>query len=245
MRIIKKISILLFFLACVPFAAAVQIQLDAVQNADNKAGMNVGYVEVNVLFEEHPMTARLKEEFLKEAEKRRQIDKEEYIKLKALENVFVSTTTEIRELRLDIENIKKNQNQPQILPQNPSVQVSTTNPKSVQPTTISAPAVTTAPETQIKAKEELIAGKEKALEAVKIDIEKKKLEILRLKKKHKEELEKLENKEDELVMADLDQVIGEVAKDENLTVILDKSNVLYGNSVKDVTDKVRQRLRGR
>jgi Skp family chaperone for outer membrane proteins len=241
----KKILILLFFLVCVPFAGSVEIQLDKARSTEEKPEMNVGYVDVNALFEEHPMTVRLKEDFLKEADKRKQIEKAERLKLDALENVFVSSTTEVKQLRQDIENIKKNQNQPQFLPQSPSLQVSATNQTRLLSPAVSTSSITVSPEAQIKAKEELIGVKEKAIAALKNDIEKKKLEMSGIKKKHRVELEKLEANQSEMVIADLDQVIEEVAKEENLTVILDKSNILYGKTVKNVTDKVRQRLRGR
>ena len=241
----KKILILLFFLALVPFAGAVEIQLDDVRKSDEKPEMNVGYVDVSALFEEHPMTARFKEDFMKEVDKRKQTEKDEHSKLDALESVLVSSTTEIKQLRQDIENIKKNQNQPQLLPQNSSLQASATSQSGAQAPAVSTPSITVSPAEQIKAKEDLIAGKEKALTIQKIDIEKKKLEISMLKKKHKDELEKLEAKQSEIVMADLDQVIEEVAKEEDLTIVLDKNNILYGKTIKNVTDMVRQRMRGR
>ena len=114
----KKILALFFFLLFIPFAGAVEIQLESGRNADNKPEMNVGYVDVNALFEEHPLTARLKEEFMKEVDKRKQMEKDEHVKLVFFEGVLLSSATEVRQLRQDIENLKKNQNQPQILPQN-------------------------------------------------------------------------------------------------------------------------------
>jgi len=244
----RKILIALIILACAATVKAVEIQLDQVQNKEEKPGMNVGYVDVGELFEEHPMTARLKEEFLKEADKRKQAEKDFHSKITAMEGVVVSSTTEIKQLKQEIENLRKNQTQVLTVPQSQgAVLSSSTSAAPEVAVKSSAPAQMTIanPEQEIKDKLVLISDKEKGIEALKNEIEKSKAALSELRKKDKKELEALENKQSETVMADLYQVIEEVAKEEDLTVIMDKNNILYGKSAKNVTDKVRQRLRGR
>ncbi len=234
----KKYTLLfLLFGAFITVSQAADISLDNSPASENKTEVNVGYVDVNVLFKEHPMTAQMKEEFLKEADKRKQNYQDICNRLSVKENMLVSGAAELKQLKLDIENIKKNQTQ--VLQSTGESQGKTSQGTAVDS------AKTNDLNDAIKKKEMLMAEKEKGMETVKIDIEKEKAEISGLRKKHKEELEKFENKQTEVVMADLYQVIEEVAKEENLSIILDKNNILYGKSAKNVTDKVKRRLQGR
>lgn len=234
----KKYTLLFLLLGVlITISQAADISLNNSPASEDKTEVNVGYVDVNVLFKEHPMTAQMKEEFLKEAEKRKQNYQDICNKLSAKENMLVSSTAELKQLKLDLENIKKNQTQ--------VVQSSGTNQgKSSQGTAVDSAKINDLNDV-IKKKEILIAEKEKGMETIRTDIEKEKAEISELRKKHKEELEKFENKQTEIVMADLYQVIEEVAKEENLSIILDKNNILYGKSAKNITDKVKRRLQGR
>ncbi len=161
----KKV-IAIFFLSLISACSgfAIEIQLNNNRNSENKPEMEIGYVDVNSLFSEHPMTARLKQDFLKEAAKRKQDMLEIHRTIKADEGIIISTATEIKTLRLTLESLKQGKTQ----------QSSST--ETVKKTNY---------DDEIKNTEISIADKEKAIETLKGDIEKKKANFICLKRKIK------------------------------------------------------------
>jgi len=61
----------------------------------------------------------------------------------------------------------------------------------------------------------------------------------------KEDIIKLEADNTKAVLNDIYKMLEKIAVEDNLTIVIDKNNVLYGRASQDLTDKLRDRMRGR
>ncbi len=220
-------------------AGAVEIPLGAATvnvaaSSETAQGMTgaVGYVDIDRVFREHPLTQRSREEFKQEVEKRRREIDGMRRAITDAESMIVSSTTIIEGERSEIESLR-------------SRAVSA-------PLTPSTTAQTIFPEAAGGAAPEIIAEKETALKAGESELElmKKNLASMRSDlearvQKDKEGLVSLEEKQTSDVMADIYHILEKIAREEGITVVFDKNNILYGSTVRDVTEKVLERLKGR
>lgn len=83
----------------------------------------------------------------------------------------------------------------------------------------------------------------KAIEQLDEIISKLKNDVLELKKKYDEELSKKAAKENEKIFKKIYYAIEEVSKEERVSIVVDKKNILYGRKTLDLTDKVIKKLR--
>jgi len=233
----------------------VEIPLEkGVINGSGKSG-DIAYLNIDRIFSAHPMKNRLKAEFEADVEKR----KAEIVLLSGavadLNKIVVSTTTEINHAKLALMIIRSTQ-APAIEPA--AVEVSSANASSTVAAVSSAPAsvlavlpgvsASTASAAGIltaEALEKEISVKEAFLAELNATIGKKKDEIRALTRKNKDELTKTEEKLTARVLADIYNLLEKLAVEEGYSIIIDKNNVLYGQSGQDITDKIIERLQGR
>jgi len=98
---------------------------------------------------------------------------------------------------------------------------------------------------QIDSEEKEIVDIQAGIEQIKAAITKKKEELETAKKKTKDDIVKLEASNTKAVLSDIYKMLEKIAVEENLTIVVDKNNVLYGQASQDLTDKLRERMRGR
>jgi len=210
------------------------------ESKNSSAG--IAYLDIEMIFNEHPMTARLKGEFEAEVAKRKKELSDMEGSIKYLQGVILSSTTEINKLKTEIDQVNnaiKEKNKPPQTILLPGTTTLFVVPAAVSTSTVKAdPAI-------IDADEKTIKDKEAGIELIKADILKKQQEIVKKNKTNKEELIKLEDTNTKAVLSDIYKVIETLALEYNLTIVVDKNNVLYGQASQDLTDKLRDRMRGR
>ena len=126
-----------------------------------------------------------------------------------------------------------------------TVVVSTAVPAQQPPLTL---GVSTQPVTSaetIAAKEKIIKDNETTVAAIQQDYEKQIQDISKRIKQNKEDLIKLEEKNTAAVLSDLYAIVQKMADAEGMGVIFDKNSMLCGQTCKDMTPKVLERLKGR
>ncbi len=281
-------------------AGAVTIQLDG--SAPSQPGKNpvvsgsagVGYVDIEKVFNEHPLCKRSHEAFDSEAVKRKAELKLLENEITDLQRVIVSSSTQLDVLRSNLALLNKG-----IMPG--SVQSSTSTPivqaapvpgpvrilpgmlqagttqasdvirstgpvaaQTIAPQGISsttASGIGTSSSGYVSSSEnpapgadlrtmtatviESIKQTEADIETMKSDVLKKKANIAEKFKQNKQELCDLEARQTDEVLQDIYHIIEKIAKELNLTVVLDRKDVLYGQSYQDLTEKVLERLQGR
>jgi Skp family chaperone for outer membrane proteins len=218
----------IFYFACFAvLCAAAPANAIEIPLQTTKGGESFGYVDVQKLFEAYPKVLEAKQECIKlKSEK-----KEEIIKL---ENEIEALNNDVKESGNKINILKNTTASDQILP----AAVSTQAPVSSGTTNAPAAAVVPDLDARISSFTAIIAEKT-AL------VEKKSKELDEKKAKVEKEVSELEDCKTQLIMADFYSVILDIAKEENISVVVDKSSILYGQPGIDLTDKVLDRLRGK
>jgi len=227
---------------------ALEIPLDGGGVINGKqATTNIGYVDMEKIFAEHPMTKRMQDDFQAEIDKRRKEIKDMEGSIADLQRVIVSSSSEITQIKAEIDTLKtKAAVQQTMAAAQQAMAVSGSTSTSSQSLPPAIVGVSTASyQSQIDSKENDIRAKETGIEAMKQDIAKKKEEIAKQVRQNKDDLVRLEEKQTNSVLTDLYRVLEKIASEENITIIIDKNNVLYGQPGQDLTAKVRERLQGR
>jgi Skp family chaperone for outer membrane proteins len=83
-----------------------------------------------------------------------------------------------------------------------------------------------------------------SLASMKADLESKKAEYEDLKKQASKDLATFQSQQSQLILGKIYQALRDLAIDEQVTVVVDKSAILYGDAAIDLTDKLQQRVRG-
>jgi Skp family chaperone for outer membrane proteins len=245
---VASVSIICYLSTALVCAIEIPIDSRVVSSGENKDTSNknapegIAYVDIEMIFNEHPMTVRLKTEFeAAVAAKKKELSNMDN-QMADMRRVIVSTTTEIDKLKGHIELMKKALNEKPPEPR----QVLLPGTSNV---VMVAPQASTS---TVKADPELIVSEEKqivemqtAVEKVKTEISKLKLDIDNAKKRTKEDIIKLEADNTKAVLNDIYKMLEKIAGEDNLTIVVDKNNVLYGRASQDLTDKLRERMRGR
>ncbi|MGA2090647.1 MAG: hypothetical protein ABSH12_04210 [Endomicrobiales bacterium] len=262
----------LFF--SVSVVSAIEIPLDhpgggTISPDGQTQSVSVGYVDMDVIFAQHPMTKRLKEEFLAEVDKRKKEIATMQATANTMEQVIVSSRAIIAQEKSSLNILKLTLASGTT---SASLTTSTTAPSSsaaVPSVALSSQSVTTAPSVSVSsqpaaaahsvavssqsfatvdtmvAREKDIKDKEADLVIMQQNYDKQKIEIAKKIKQNKEELVALEKKNTDTVLADLYLIVQKMADDENIGVVFDKNSMLCGQTCKDLTSKVLDRLKGR
>jgi Skp family chaperone for outer membrane proteins len=89
-----------------------------------------------------------------------------------------------------------------------------------------------------------LASAAQSLATMKRDLEDKKAEMEELRKQSAADLAAFEAQQSQLILGKIYQALRDVANEEQVTVVVDKSSILYGDASIDLTDKLQQRVRG-
>jgi Skp family chaperone for outer membrane proteins len=209
--------------------AAVQIPLEQVSvNGDTASNGAIGYVDIDRVFREHPQTERSRAEFTAEVEKRRATAGERQKALETLNQVLQSSGTILQQVKNQLADAK-------------SAQAAAAGDAAA--VTVSSTAVLDL--VTIKAKENEIAVLEESLAGLRQDIEKRTMELTDSAAKDQAYLQEWEEKRTSEVLGDLYDILQDIATAEHLTIIFDKTNILYGQGARDISDLVRERMKGR
>jgi Skp family chaperone for outer membrane proteins len=201
---------------CLLRGYSVEIPLEK-KSIEQGTRINIAYVDIERVFKEHQMTQRLKDEFQAEVEKRKKdLDKMQG-GVDELKKVILASSTVVNQLQAQIETKKK-----------------------LTPVTTGQ-----AGESDISNMEAILQQREAELEVARKACDTKSSELEQMVCKNRDELLNLEDKNTAKVLSDIYAVMQKIADEEELTIILDKNEVLYGKDVRDLTDKVIERLHGR
>jgi Skp family chaperone for outer membrane proteins len=89
-----------------------------------------------------------------------------------------------------------------------------------------------------------LASAAQSLATMKRDLEEKKSELEDTRKQAAADLAAFESQQSQLILGKIYQALRDVANEEQVTVVVDKSSILYGDASIDLTDKLQQRVRG-
>jgi Skp family chaperone for outer membrane proteins len=76
------------------------------------------------------------------------------------------------------------------------------------------------------------------------DLDARKAELVELRKQATADLAAFQAQQSQLILGKIYQALRDVAVEEQVAVVVDKSSILYGDASIDLTDKLQQRVRG-
>lgn len=76
------------------------------------------------------------------------------------------------------------------------------------------------------------------------DLEVRKTELTELRKQATADLAAFQSQQSQMILGKIYQALRDVATEEQVAVVVDKSSILYGDASIDLTDKLQQRVRG-
>lgn len=182
--------------------------------------IRIGVVDMDRVINEHPSVKNLQQDILLYKENKN-------VEIAGLEKEIdnllkqkLTIITEIEQLKAQL-NIVKKSSDTQAENLSPDVQLSS----------------------QMQSLTSAIEIKQKNLEELNRAIEEKSYQIKQKKQEIETDVEKMKQRVETTIYAELYKIIQEVAQTEGLNVIINKSGILYGEPDVDITEKVIRKLR--
>jgi Skp family chaperone for outer membrane proteins len=83
-----------------------------------------------------------------------------------------------------------------------------------------------------------------SISAMKKDLENKQLEYEDARKRAQADLAAFENRQSQIILGKIYEALQDLAQEEQVTMVVDKSSILFGASDNDLTEKLEQKIRG-
>jgi len=195
--------------------------------------IRIGVVDMNKVLNEYPLTQKLQQD---------------------IDNFKQNKMAEIVSIEKEIEELMKqklviNTEIEQLKTQLAQISVSATTSTIISSESISSTEFIQSSTTVVAQSEQVeqikknIEDKQKNLQQIEQEINTKK-EIVKQKQTEIEsEIEKMKQKTEAEIYAELYKIIKQIAQQEGLNVVIDKSGILYGEPEIDITDKVLKKIK--
>jgi Skp family chaperone for outer membrane proteins len=181
--------------------------------------LRVGVVDMNRILEEYSKSQKLQKELqLFKENKKAEIAELE----KEVENLLkkkLEITVEIEQLKQQVKQLEVSVSSSEVMQSSASVQTSDIT-------------------SQLQQIKSTIEAKQKNIDEIEKTILDKKEQLKQKQKDIDLEVEKMKEKFEMEIYAELYNLIKKVAEEERLNIVIDKSGILYGESKIDITDKV-------
>jgi len=181
--------------------------------------LRVGVVDMNRILEDYSKSQKLQKELqLFKENKKAEIAELE----KEVENLLkkkLEITVEIEQLKQQVKQLEVSVSSSEVMQSSSSVQTSDIT-------------------SQLQQIKSTIEAKQKNRDEIEKTISDKKEQLKQKQKDIDLEVEKMKEKFEMEIYAELYNVIKKVAEEEGLNIVIDKSGILYGESKIDITDKV-------
>ena len=92
--------------------------------------------------------------------------------------------------------------------------------------------------------EDPLASVSQSVGKMKDELDSRKTELVELRKQATADLAAFESQQSQMILGKIYQALRDVAVEEQVAVVVDKSSILYGDASIDLTDKLQQRVRG-
>lgn len=80
--------------------------------------------------------------------------------------------------------------------------------------------------------------------SLKRDLEEKKVAYEELKKRASQDLASFQSQQSQIILGKIYQALRDLALEEQVTIVVDKASILYGDATTDLTDKLQEKVRG-
>jgi Skp family chaperone for outer membrane proteins len=195
--------------------------------------IRIGVVDMNKVLNEYPLTQKLQQD---------------------IDNFKQNKMAEIVSIEKEIEELMKqklviNTEIEQLKTQLAQISVSATTSTIISSESISSTEFIQSSTTVVAQSEEVeqikknIEDKQKNLQQIEQEINTKKQIVKQKQTEIESEIEKMKQKTEAEIYAELYKIIKQIAQQEGLNVVIDKSGILYGEPEIDITDKVLKKIK--
>lgn len=228
------VILLLTLAALIPAATSVRAVVIPLDGTSGERGgsspESIAYVDLEKIFTEHPLTRRFREELNADIEKRRSELALMESEIVQLDSIIISSSAELGRMQAERDALSASAAS--------SVPVA---PPDISSGTAAASAVTT----RITALDNGLRDKAGGIEKFRQEMRRKKTALNARARQNKDDLVALEQQQSHEVMADIYHLLDKLSDEENITIIFDKTGLVYGKKIRDITPKVIERLQGR
>ena len=195
--------------------------------------IRIGVVDMNKVLNEYPLTQKLQQD---------------------IDNFKQNKMAEIVSIEKEIEELMKqklviNTEIEQLKTQLAQISVSATTSTIISSESISSTEFIQSSTTVVAQSEQVeqikknIEDKQKNLQQIEQEINTKRQIVKQKQTEIESEIEKLKQKTEAEIYAELYKIIKQIAQQEGLNVVIDKSGILYGEPEIDITDKVLKKIK--
>jgi Skp family chaperone for outer membrane proteins len=195
--------------------------------------IRIGVVDMNKVLNEYPLTQKLQQD---------------------IDNFKQNKMAEIVSIEKEIEELMKqklviNTEIEQLKTQLAQISVSATTSTIISSESISSTKFIQSSTTVVAQSEQVeqikknIEDKQKNLQQIEQEINTKKQIVKQKQTEIESEIEKMKQKTEAEIYAELYKIIKQIAQQEGLNVVIDKSGILYGEPEIDITDKVLKKIK--
>ena len=185
----------------------------------------IGCVDMNRIMDEYPDAKKIKDELSANLNTRKE-------NIKNFQSQIIATDMEIKQMEEQLQTYNEEQKKTKEIA---AVAALAEVPSSTETVVV----VTTETVTQISSPTFTAAD----IETKKVTLEKQKSDLEKYIAVTKQEEKAINNKAKKNIMGKLYDTVKEVAEEEGLTVLVDSSNVIYGEDAQDITEKVLKKLK--
>jgi len=178
-------------------------------------GVKIAYVDMERIFQIFPQTKFAKEDYAKRLRRKREDLQQKETELSNIRGRISVLESTLKELEFSA-----------------SKATDTINKVNSSTTTSS----------QTIKREDL--GPPEAVQTMKKELEEKEFKLAEDKKRSVEELVAFEKQQSRLILGKLYQALQDLAEEEQITLVIDKSSILYGSANIDLTQKLQKKVRG-
>jgi Skp family chaperone for outer membrane proteins len=226
----KMIKSLVLFVVVLGGASATYGLEIPLKGASGQGGVAVGYVDMEAIFQEYPETKRAKNEYYRDLAKRRE--------------ALAQRERDLEDLRQRLGVLRQTLGEgsagPSAVSTAPAAGLSTgTAPVSGLPAGAEAapagePALSTAS----------VAAGQGDLLARERELTEKEAQLLQARTEAAKALRDFEEKRSLQILGKLYNELVKLAEESGVSLVVDKSSILYGHNAIDLTDRLRRRIRG-
>jgi Skp family chaperone for outer membrane proteins len=195
-------------------AGAVALEIPLKQSFGEGAGTSIAYVDMETIFQQFPETAKAKEQYYQQVADRRET-------LAQKEKELVDLREQLSVLRSTLEASQSAPSTEQAVSESTAVTVSGLN-------------VSTA---SLAAVAQSLTQREQLLQEKEASLKREQLQAV-------EELKRLEEQRTLQIYGKLYNALVQLAEEQGVSLIVDKTSILYGQKALDLTDRLSRRVRG-
>lgn len=197
---------------------ALEIPLTGAAGASANGGAKIAYVDMELIFQLYPQTRFVKEDYAKQLQKKREQLAEKDAELANIKSRIAVLESTLKGMGLN------NAGEP----------------------AVSTPTAANGLSGEQPGSEQAVGGdgEPQAVLSMKKELEEKQAEYEDLRQRAFEELAAFERQQTQTILGKIYLALRDLAQEEQVTLVVDKSSILYGAANIDLTEKLQQRVRG-